>query len=51
MALMERSGCVRLTSSQLSFVQPFSQNGLELAGVLEAQLQIFKAADCGLAEL
>jgi len=43
--------CVWLTTSQLSFVKPFSQNGLEFAGVLKAQLQIFKAADRGLAEL
>lgn len=40
-----------LTSSQLSFVKPFRQNGLQFAGILEAQLQIFKAADRGLAEL
>lgn len=41
----------RLTTSQLRFVQPFCQNGLEFAGVLEAQLQILEAADGGLAEL
>lgn len=46
-----KAGCVLLTTSQLSFVQPFSQNSLELAGVFKAQLQIFKAADRGLAEL
>lgn len=43
--------CVCLTSSQLCFIKPLSEDGLELAGVLKAQLQIFKAADRGLAEL
>lgn len=40
-----------LTSSQLGFVKPFRQDGLQFAGVLEAQLQVFKATDRGLAEL
>ena len=48
---MQLCGRVWLTSSQLGLVEPFSQDGLEFAGVLEAQLQIFKAADRGLAEL
>lgn len=41
----------RLTSSQFGLVQPFCQNGLQLAGVLEAELQVLEAADRGLAEL
>lgn len=44
-------GRVGLTSSQLCLVQPFGQDGLEFAGVLEAQLQVFEATDGGLAEL
>lgn len=44
-------GRVQLASSQLCLIQPFGQNGLQFAGVFKAQLQIFKAADGGLAEL
>lgn len=43
--------CVWLTTGQLSFIKPLSQNGLQFAGILKAQLQIFKAAYGGLAEL
>lgn len=43
-------GHVRLASSQLCLVQPFGQNGLQFAGVFKAQLEVFKAADGGLAE-
>lgn len=49
--LIKRCGHVRLASSQLCLVQPFGQDGFQFAGVLEAQLKIFKAADGGLAEL
>lgn len=48
---MKGCGHVRLASSQLCLVQPFGQDGLQLAGVFKAQLKIFKAADGGLAEL
>lgn len=46
-----RSRGGRLTSGQLGLLQPLGQNGLQLAGVLEAQLQVLEAADGGLAEL
>lgn len=41
----------QLTSGQFGLVQPFGQDGLQLAGVLEAELQVLEAADRGLAEL
>lgn len=39
------------TSHLLCFLQPLGQDGFQLAGVLEAQLQVLKPADGGLAEL
>lgn len=40
-----------LTSGLLRLLQPLGQDGLELAGILETELQVLKAADGGLAEL
>lgn len=39
------------TSHLLCFLQPLGQDGFQLAGVLEAQLQVLKAANRRLAEL
>lgn len=49
-ASSERLVCP-LTSSLLGLLQPLGQDGLELAGILETELQVLKAADSGLAEL
>ena len=43
--------CVPLTTSLLGLHQPFSQDGLQLAGVLEAELEVLEATDGGLTEL
>lgn len=39
------------TSHLFCFLQPLGEDGFQFAGVLEAQLQVLKPADRGLAEL